>query len=108
MTEPLPVPPAPAGAGPVYTTRSTNSLAIVSLVAGIAGYVIPHPFIAGIVAIITGHMARSQIRRSGEDGSGMALAGLILGYIHLALSIVLVLVLVVLFFVVWSSVVPSR
>ena len=99
MTEPLPVPPAPAGVGPVYRTEATNSLAIVSLVAGIAGYVIPHPFIAGIVAIVTGHMARSQIRRTGEGGSGIALAGLILGYIHLALSILLVVGLALLFVV---------
>ena len=70
--------------------RPINSLAIVSLVAGIAGYVIPHPFIAGLVAIVTGHMARRQIRQTGESGSGLALAGLILGYVHLVLSIILV------------------
>jgi hypothetical protein len=72
----------------------------VSLVAGIAGYVIPHPFIAGLVAIVTGHMARSQIRRSGEAGSRLALVGLILGYLHLLLSVLVVgfLLLVVLGF----------
>jgi uncharacterized protein DUF4190 len=95
MTDPLPVPPAPqAGRGALVTPSSTNSMAVVSLVAGIAGYVIPHPFIAGIVAIVTGHMARRQIRQTGEAGSGMALAGLILGYVHLALSILLVLLLI--------------
>ena len=97
MSEPLPVPPAPPGTGTAVVAGSTtNSLAIVSLVAGVAGYLIPHPFIAGIVAIVTGHQARRQIRRTGEGGSGMALAGLILGYVHLALSILLVLVLIVL------------
>lgn len=70
--------------------RAINSLAIVSLVAGIAGYVIPHPFVAGLVAIVTGHMARRQIRQSGESGSGLALAGMILGYVHLVLSILIV------------------
>ncbi len=70
--------------------RAINSLAIVSLVAGIAGYVIPHPFVAGLVAIVTGHMARRQIRQTGESGSGLALAGMILGYVHLVLSILIV------------------
>lgn len=87
MSEPFPVPPAPAGPtppAPVYAARPTNSLAIVSLVAGVACWVVV-PFIGAIVAVITGHMARSQIRRTGEAGDGMALAGLVLGYFHLAL-----------------------
>ena len=78
-------------------------MAVASLVAGIAGYILPHPFVAGIVAIITGHMARRQIRQTGESGSGLALAGLILGYAHLALSILLVGGLILLLvFGVWS------
>jgi len=76
-----------------YAQAPTNSLAVVSLVAGIAGYVIPHPFIAGIIAIITGHIARRQIRQTGESGGALALVGLILGYVHLALSILLVAVI---------------
>ena len=83
-------PPVTGPEGAVSAQRPINSLAIVSLVAGIAGYVIPHPFIAGLVAIVTGHMARRQIRQTGESGSGLALAGLILGYVHLVLSILLV------------------
>ncbi|HEX6487450.1 MAG TPA: DUF4190 domain-containing protein [Candidatus Dormibacteraeota bacterium] len=96
---PLPVPPPVAAtAGGAVTGPKTNDMAIVSLVAGIAGYLIPHPFIAGIVAVVTGHTARSQIKRTGEGGAGLALAGLILGYVHLALSILLT-ILVVLFLV---------
>ena len=34
-----------------------------------------------------GHIARSQIRRSGEAGDSWALAGLILGYLLIALSL---------------------
>ena len=91
------LPPPPAGSAQAgYAAPPTNSLAVVSLVAGIAGYVIPHPFIAGLIAIITGHMARAQIRRTGEAGGAMALAGLILGYLHLALSIALVALVVML------------
>jgi Domain of unknown function (DUF4190) len=85
------VPPGPPGRGGVMqVSRPTNTLAIVSLVAGIAGYVIPHPFIAGLVAIVTGHLARGQIRRTGEGGALLATIGLILGYVHLFLSVLLV------------------
>jgi hypothetical protein len=85
------VPPGPPGRGGVMSvSRPTNRLAIVSLVAGIAGYAIPHPFIAGLVAIVTGHLARGQIRRTGEGGALLATIGLILGYVHLFLSVLLV------------------
>lgn len=57
----------------------TNGLAIGALVAGIVGWSVL-PFISSIVAIILGHVALVQIRRTGEQGKGMALAGLILGY----------------------------
>lgn len=53
------------------------------------------PVIGAIVAIITGHMARGQIRQTGEGGSGLALAGLILGYLHLALAIIAIGVVVI-------------
>lgn len=77
--------PSPAGPWPAtyLPTAPTNSLAIVSLVAGVLSWVLC-PIVAGIVAVITGHVARRQMRASGESGGGLALAGLILGYVHLA------------------------
>ena len=77
--------PQGAAAQPVQQPQvaSTSSLAIVSLIAGIAGL-----FIFGsIIAIICGHIARSQIKSSGgtQTGDGMALTGLILGYIGVVL-----------------------
>jgi hypothetical protein len=65
----------------------TNVMAIVSLVSGIASWVVL-PFIGAIVAIIAGHVARGQINSShgAETGDGLALAGLILGYLHLIMS----------------------
>lgn len=78
----------------------TSSLATVSLIFGILSYVIL-PFIGAIVAVICGHMARSEIRRAPPgsiDGDGMAVAGLVLGYIQIALSI-LAVVAFILFFV---------
>lgn len=89
-----PPPPAPVQPGYVVTSqRPYNTLAVVSLVAGIAAYVFL-PFISAVVAVITGHMARSQIRQTGEQGGGMALAGLILGYVHLALVVVIIVVII--------------
>ena len=75
----------------------TNPLAIISLVFGILGWV-ALPFLGALIAVITGHIARGQIRESrGEyQGDGLAMAGLILGYLSLAL-ILLILGLTFLF-----------
>lgn len=84
----VPAPPTLVPTGPyppavMARTPPTNSLAIVSLVAAILSWVLC-PFIAAVVAVITGHIARNQIRTSGEAGDGLALVGLIVGYLHLA------------------------
>ncbi len=65
--------------------RTTSSLAVTSLVAGLLGLTLA-PVLGTLVAIITGHMARSEIRRSGGrlDGDGMAVAGLVLGWVAVA------------------------
>ena len=73
---------------PVAANPPTNQLAIVSLVAGVACWFIL-PVIGALVAIITGHRARGQIRRTGESGGGLALAGLILGYVHLLIGVLI-------------------
>lgn len=59
----------------------TNGLAIASLVLGITGWIVI--LVGPLLAIIFGHIARSQIKHTGQKGSGLALAGLILGYIQL-------------------------
>lgn len=68
-------------------TSDTNRLAITSLVFGILAWIIL-PLIGGMIAIITGHIARSQIKRREQDGAGIALAGLILGYINMVIFLV--------------------
>jgi hypothetical protein len=73
---------------PYPLVRPTNGLAIAALVCGIAAFVTG---ITCIPAIICGHIARRQIRQTGESGDGLAVAGLILGYISVALFIVAVL-----------------
>ncbi|MDA8967209.1 DUF4190 domain-containing protein [Akkermansiaceae bacterium] len=59
----------------------TSGLAIASLILGLLGFVFC--FITGIPAIITGHIARSRVKASGGTlgGGGIALAGIMLGYI---------------------------
>lgn len=63
--------------GRAYQTGRTNSFAVAALVCGIVQFGVP-PACFG--AIILGHKARRQIRRTGEGGYGIATAGLILGY----------------------------
>lgn len=79
----------PASYPPAVFVRSapTNSLAVVSLVSGILSWVLC-PFVGAVVAVITGHVARGQIKTSGEAGGGMAVAGLVLGYVHLVAWVV--------------------
>jgi hypothetical protein len=45
--------------------------------------------VATLPAIVLGHMARNQIKQTGEQGAGLALAGLVLGWGALALGIIL-------------------
>ena len=77
----------------VVVTR-TSTTAVISLVFGILTW-LGLPFIGAIVAVICGHAARSEIRGSeGQlQGSGMALGGLILGWLHLLLFVGIVWVL---------------
>ncbi|HEY8679565.1 MAG TPA: DUF4190 domain-containing protein [Candidatus Dormibacteraeota bacterium] len=78
---------------PVAFSAQTNTLAIVSVISGIVSW-FAVPVIGGIVAVITGHMAKREIRRTGEQGDTLATVGLVLGYVHLA---VVVLILGILF-----------
>ena len=76
------------GTPPVVRPRGTNGLAVASLACGIAQFMLgPLPTIP---AIVFGHVARHQIRRTGEQGAGLALAGLILGWAAVVLGILLV------------------
>jgi hypothetical protein len=71
----------------------TNGLAIVSLVLSLLGLFF---FVTAIGGVICGHIARRQIREGPESGDGLALTGLIVGYIILALGVLFI----VFFFVV--------
>ena len=79
--------PAPGYAqAPGYTqapsAAPTNTMAIVSMISSIIGW-----FAFGslcIVGVILGHISLKQLKTSGEGGRGMALTGLIMGYIGIA------------------------
>jgi len=85
-----PPPPAAPAAQPVYPAYGqpaapggyyappTNTLAILSLVLA---------FVISIGGIICGHIALSQIKRTGEGGRGLAIAGLIIGYVFTGIGL---------------------
>ncbi len=59
----------------------TPGLAVASLVLGISGLALCLGALAGVPAIICGHLAQAKIRRTGSPGGGIAVAGLVLGYV---------------------------
>lgn len=83
--------PVPAYGQPANTT---NALAITSLICGIANFVLLGG-IGAILAVIFGHIAKRQIRRTGQNGNGMATAGLILGYIGIAFAVIAIIIFII-------------
>ena len=107
MSTLVPVSQLPPNQPSTYTPSgaSTNTLAIVSLVSGIFS-VFGHFIIPGVgggtlalVAIITGFLARGEIRRGGQQGMWMATVGIILGILHLAVIALIFVVLILAVFV---------
>ena len=84
---------------PASPLTQTSVAAIISLVAGILGFVQIVPVIGPIVAVVTGHIAKSEIKRSGGmvTGNGLATVGLVLGYVTIAAGICLACVFVLAF-----------
>jgi hypothetical protein len=82
---------APGAESATVTPASRiNGLAMASLACGIGQFMVGP--LATIPAIVFGHMARNRIRRTGEQGAGLALAGLVLGWGALILGIILIAV----------------
>ena len=71
-----------------------NTLAIVSLVLGISGFVTG--LLTAIPAVVCGHISLNQIKETNEDGYSLAKAGLILGYIIIGLAVLAILAAIVL------------
>jgi len=85
------------GSAPYGAAGPPNSTAaLISLSFGILSWVML-PLIGPIVAVIAGHMARAEIRRSNGQvgGGGMATAGLVLGYLQIALLLLALCAIIV-------------
>lgn len=89
MTNYQPNPPAPV--------KPNSNLALASLILGILGWTFV-PMLGSIIAIVTGHMAKNEIKESMGNlgGDGMATAGLVLGYTSIALGLCICIVAIVL------------
>lgn len=102
-TPPPPAPPVPP-AQPTYPAYGqpatagyappTNTLAIIALILA---------FLVPLGGIICGHIALGQIKRTGEGGQGLAKAGLILGYVFTALTLLIVIGYIIFFAVMFST-----
>ena len=76
----------------------TSTLAIVSLIAGILGFM-GLPIIASIVALFTGYAARKETRAVPPrvSGDGMATAGIVMGWIQIGLTVAAIFCLIAYF-----------
>ena len=87
-------PPPPYGYAAGYPgygygqPRTTNTMAIVALVCA---------FVFAPLGIVFGHLSLSQIKKTGEEGRGLALAGLIIGYLVTVLTVLIIVIGIVFF-----------
>jgi hypothetical protein len=76
--------------GPGYApTGPTSGMAIASLVCSLVGI--------GLVGVILGHLALGEIKRSNgyTQGRGLAIAGLIIGYLQIAAGVIIALFIII-------------
>lgn len=108
MSTPTPLPAQPPPPIQVHASRPYNTWAIVSA-SFAASTILGTWCLGGIIAVITGHVARSQIKRTGEAGEGLALAGLIAGYISIGLFFLFVLAYIAFFgfFIIFAATHPG-
>lgn len=102
----LPPPPTSAPAAPSYPVYQppNNGMAVASMVLGILGLIGLIWVISPILALVFGYVSKGQIDRSGghQGGRGFAIAGIVMGWVGIAFSI-----LAIWWFVfVWTQVFP--
>ena len=68
--------------------QRTNGMAVASMVLGILWIY----WIGSILALVFGYIARNQIRERGESGSGMAVAGIVLGWVGVGILALVLLI----------------
>ena len=89
----------------VYSSHQTNRLAIWSFVCA---------FVFPPLGVIFGHLALHQIKRYGQEGHGLALAGLVCGYSLTVLTIIAIVLLLLALYVwymitlQWVPVIPKH
>ncbi len=88
--------PQPAAARPALptTVAQTNAFALIAIILA---------FIQPIAGIVFGHMALSQIKRNGDTGRGLALTGLIVGYVYVAFLVMFVIFYISMIFIMIGS-----
>lgn len=84
----------PVRSGGIGDGGGISPLAIASLVCGIAGATVL-PLIGSILAVVFGHVALGQVKLGRLEGRGMAIAGLVLGYVMLTISMFVFLLFLV-------------
>lgn len=75
--------------GPAFVTEPyprANGLAIVAFVLS---------FFVGVAGVVLGYVALAQIRRTGEDGRGLALAAVVLGWVSVVVTVLAIAALVI-------------
>ncbi|WP_353709190.1 DUF4190 domain-containing protein [Cellulosimicrobium sp. ES-005] len=100
--------PAGAYGAPPYYPK--NNLAIWSLVLGIASFVLSCGFFTGIPAVIVGNAAKRAVAEGQADNDGMATAGIILGWVAIALSVIGLLSLLIFVpgILAWVGTIPDQ
>ena len=82
-----------AGPAPAAPVTRTNGYAIASFACGLGQFAVGP--LATVPAIVFGHMAMSRIRRTGEQGTGLAVAGLALGWGAVILGVIVAVIAIV-------------
>ncbi|MGW0431452.1 DUF4190 domain-containing protein [Micromonospora sp. NPDC003197] len=95
---PPPYPPPPYPWPQFVVRRPTNNMAIASLVVALASLFTCT--LLGGLAVYLGNRGRAEIRNTGEEGDGLALAGIIVGWIGVGLAAITILFLIVYFVVI--------
>ncbi|MEN9607169.1 MAG: hypothetical protein RL605_997 [Actinomycetota bacterium] len=74
--------PAAQAAKPAkkYNLNNLNTLSVVSIATALSGF-------GAVAGVITGHVALSQLKTDGKQGRGLALAGMIVGYVGVGIAL---------------------
>lgn len=68
------------------TQAPLNVLAVISLISA---------FFIGLVGVICGHLSLKQIKRTGERGKGLAIGGLVVGYLNIVVWLLVIVGLII-------------